>query len=242
MVIDISHVTQRFGATTALDDVSLQVKHGEVVALVGPSGAGKSTLLRLMTSYIFPTAGTVQIGGVDTQEDSIRVRRMIGYLPERDAVYPEMRVMEYLSFRARLKGLTGRARQKKLRELVQRCGLGGVERALMGSLSKGETRRVLLADSLAGHPLVLLLDEPTLGLDPMNAERIQSFFVAPKDEGAVVFSTHDWREAETLATRVAVLNAGRLVAFESPAKMMADSGTSDLRGAVMKLVGKRGET
>jgi ABC-2 type transport system ATP-binding protein len=95
---------------------------------------------------------------------------------------------------------------------------------------------------LAGHPLVLLLDEPTLGLDPMNAERIQSFFVAPKDEGAVVFSTHDWREAETLATRVAVLNAGRLVAFESPAKMMADSGTSDLRGAVMKLVGKRGET
>ena len=241
-MIDISNVTQRFGAATALYDLSMQVERGQVVALVGPSGAGKTTLLRLMTSYLFPSVGMIRIGGVDTREDSLRVRQMIGYLPERDAVYPEMRVMEYLAFRAKLKGLTGRVRHKKLRELVQRCGLVGLERALMGSLSKGETRRVLLADSLAGNPALLLLDEPTLGLDPLSAERMQSFFTATGDDGTVVFSTHDWREAEALATRVAVLNNGRLVAFETPARLMADTGCGDLRQAVMKLTGDRGAT
>jgi ABC-2 type transport system ATP-binding protein len=242
MMIDISHVHQQFGAVTALDDLSLQVARGQVVALVGPSGAGKTTLLRLMTSYLFPSLGTVRIGGVDTKEDSLRVRKMIGYLPERDAVYPDMRVMEYLLFRSRLKGLTGRARHKKLRELVQRCGLIGLERALLGSLSKGETRRVLLADSLAGNPALLLLDEPTLGLDPLSAERMQLLIASPKDEGTVVFSTHDWREAETLASHVAVLHNGRLVAFDTPARLVADGGAADLRSAVMKLTGDKGAT
>lgn len=218
----------------------MQVERGEVVALVGPSGAGKTTLLRLMSSYLFPTSGVVRIGGVDTREDSLRVRQMIGYLPERDAVYPEMRVLEYLAFRARLKGLTGRARHKKLRELVQRCGLGGLERAFMGTISKGETRRVLLADSLAGNPALLLLDEPTLGLDPLSAERVQSFFAAGGDKGTVVFSTHDWREAETLATRVAVLHNGRLAAFDRPARLIADAGATELKKAVMKLTGEKG--
>ena len=240
MMVEISNVTQRFGAVTALSDLSLQVERGQVVALVGPSGAGKTTLLRLLSSYLFPSMGMVRINGVNTQENSLKVRQMIGYLPERDAVYPEMRVMEYLAFRARLKGLIGRARHKKLRELIQRCGLTGLERALMGSLSKGEARRVLLADSLVGGPALLLLDEPTLGLDPLSAERMQSLFASTGDDGTVVFSTHDWLEAETLATRVAVLQDGRLVAFEAPAKLLADTGAVDLKRAVMKLTGERG--
>jgi ABC-2 type transport system ATP-binding protein len=242
MMIDISHVTQRFGAVTALDDLSMQVERGEIVALVGPSGAGKTTLLRLMSSYLLPSLGSVRVGGVDTQEDSLRVRQMIGYLPEHDAVYPEMRVMEYLAFRARLKGLTGRARHKKLREVVQRCGLTGLERAFMGTLSKGETRRVLLADSLVGAPALLLLDEPTLGLDPLSAERMQSFFASTGEKGTVVFSTHDWHEAETLATRVVVLHDGHLVAFLPPARLLADTGAEDLKRAVMKLIGTKGAT
>lgn len=221
-------------------DVSLRVDRSQVVALVGPSGAGKSTLLRLVSSCLLPTEGSIHVGGVETRVDSREVRRMVGYLPERDAVYPEMRLMEYLSFRARLKGLAGRARHKRLRELAVRCGLRGMEGALLGNLSKGEVRRVLLADSLMGNPAVLLLDEPTLGLDPANAARVRSMVSAAGAESAVLFSTHDLGEAQALAARVAVLDHGRLVAFDAPAGLMASTGAQDLRGAFHALTAREG--
>lgn len=239
-MIEVSHVTQRFGAVKALDDISLEVERGQIVALVGPSGAGKTTLLRLMSSFLFPSAGEVRLGGMDTRTQSLEVRRMVGYLPERDAVYPEMRVREFLAFRARLKGATGRPRQKRLRELVQRCGLKGLEGALMGNLSKGEVRRVLLAESMVGHPAVLLLDEPTMGLDPANAIKARSLVASAAQEGTVVLSTHDLDEAEALATRVAILNRGRLVAFDAPAVLVAATGGRDLRTAVVALTSREG--
>lgn len=239
-MIEISHVTQRFGGVTALADVSLRVDRSQVVALVGPSGAGKSTLLRLVSSCLLPSEGSIHVGGVETRADSREVRRMVGYLPERDAVYPEMRMMEYLTFRARLKGLAGRARHKRLRELAVRCGLRGMEGALLGNLSKGEVRRVLLADSLMGDPAVLLLDEPTLGLDPANAARVRSMVSAAGAESAVLFSTHDLGEAQALAARVAVLDHGRLVALDTPAGLMASTGAPDLRGAFHLLTAREG--
>lgn len=240
IMIELSHVTQRFGRVAALADVSARLERGQVVALIGASGAGKTTLLRLMAACLLPTEGAIRVDGVDTRSDSRAVRRKVGYLPERDAVYPEMRVLEYLSFRARLKGLSGRARHKKLRELMARCGLQGLEGALLGNLSKGETRRVLLADSLSGTPPVLLLDEPTLGLDPANADRIRSLIAGAGAEGVVVFSTHDWSEAQSLASRVAVLHRGRLAAFDPPAALTARAHAEDFRSAVMALMARGG--
>lgn len=234
-MIDVSHVEQHFGAVSALHDVCLTIGPGETVGLIGPSGAGKTTLLRLLAGYMAPTRGRVVIGGKNTLDDGLAARRLIGYLPEKDPIYGEMRVMEYLTFRARLKGLSGRARQKRLRELVGRCGLAGLERALMGKLSKGEVRRVLLADCLAGSPPVVLMDEPTLGLDPVNAERIHALLARLGGEHTLVFSSHDMREAAALCSRVIVLNRGRVAADGAPVALMAERGVDNLADVVVAL-------
>lgn len=218
-MIEVENVTQRFGSVTALAGISFRVGRGEAIALIGSSGAGKTTLLRILSTYMVPTSGKVLVDGHDTVMDSLGARRSIGYLPEKDAIYPEMRVMEYLSFRAKLRGLYGRTRVKRLREMVGRCGLAGLERALIGNLSKGEARRVLLADSLAGEPEVVLLDEPTLGLDPLNVERIHALMASLRGHQALIFSTHDMAEAELLAGRVMMLGWGRLLACDSPANL-----------------------
>jgi ABC-2 type transport system ATP-binding protein len=234
-MIEVSHVSQRFGGVTALDDVSLRIERGETIGLIGPSGAGKTTLFRLLACYMAPTEGTITIDGHATLNDSLAVRRSLGYLPEKDPIYGEMRVMEYLNFRARLKGLAGRARTKRLRELIGRCGLAGLERALMGRLSKGEVRRVLLADCLAGSPPLVLMDEPTLGLDPVNAERVRSVLARLAGEHTVIFSSHDMREAEVLCGRVVVMNRGRIAAAGAPAALVAGQGVSSLADAVSGL-------
>jgi ABC-2 type transport system ATP-binding protein len=177
----------------------------------------------------------VRVNGVNVLEDSLRVRRMLGYLPEKDPIYPEMRVMEYMTFRAKLRGLSGRTRVKRLRELVGRYGLAGLEKALIGHLSKGEIRRVLLADCLVGDPEVVLLDEPTLGLDPVNTQRLKSAFAQLKGEKTVMFSTHDMAEAESLCTRVLVLHQGRVAAFAPPAELIRRHGVDGL-GDVIRAV------
>jgi ABC-2 type transport system ATP-binding protein len=234
-MICVDHIRQQFGRVMALRDVSFTIDRGEMVGLIGPSGAGKTTLLRVLSTYMAPTSGTVTINGVHLTEDSLRIRRMLGYMPEKDPIYPEMRVLEYLSFRAQLRGLSGRTRVKRLRELIGRCGLAGLERALMGKLSKGELRRVLLADCLAGDPELVLLDEPTLGLDPVNSQRIKTSFAQMKGERTVVFSTHDMAEAESLCTRVMVLHQGQVSAFAPPADLIRGHGVANL-GEVIKAV------
>ena len=232
-MIEVGHLTQQFGRVTALRDVSFHIGRGETVALIGPSGAGKTTLLRVLSTYIAPTAGSVTVGGHDVVTESLKVRRIMGYLPEKDPIYPEMRVMEYLTFRVRLRGLSGRTRTKRLRELIGRCGLAGLERAIMGNLSKGEVRRVLLADCLAAEPEVILLDEPTLGLDPINTDRLRGLFTQLKAERTVVFTTHDMAEAESLASRVMVLKRGAMTALATPQALMRERGVTSL-AAVLK--------
>lgn len=239
-MIEVGHLTQQFGLVTALRDVSFHIARGETVALIGPSGAGKTTLLRVLATYMAPTSGTVLIGGNDVITQSLAIRRMLGYLPEKDPIYPEMRVMEYLVFRARLRGLSGRTRVKRLRELIGRCGLAGLERALMGNLSKGEVRRVLLADCLVGEPEVILMDEPTLGLDPVNGERIRGSFSHLKEARTLIFSTHDMTEAESLCTRVMILNRGLIAAFDSPAELIRKQNVANLGEVIQALVSKGG--
>lgn len=235
-MIDISHVGQRFGRVIALQDVTVKIERGETVGLIGPNGAGKTTLLRILAGYRMPGEGRVVIDGHNTLHESLAARRALGYMTEKDAVYGEMRVMEYLIFRAQLKGLRGRSRQKRLRELMGRCGLAGLERALMGKLSKGEIRRVLLADCLVGAPPVILMDEPTLGLDPVNAERVRSLIATLRGEHTVVFSSHDMMEAQALCGRVLVMNRGCLAADGSPAALMAEHQAQNLAEVVIAVV------
>lgn len=239
-MIEVSHLKQQFGRVTALSDISFCISRGETIALIGPSGAGKTTLLRVLATYMAPTSGTVLIGGHDVTTQSLEIRRMLGYLPERDPIYPEMRVMEYLVFRARLRGLSGRTRVKRLRELIGRCGLAGLERALMGNLSKGEVRRVLLADCLVGEPELILMDEPTLGLDPVNGDRIRATFSHLKEERTLIFSTHDMAEAESLSTRVLILNRGSVAAFGAPAELIRQQNAANLGEVIQTLVAKGG--
>ncbi|MEI6563868.1 MAG: ABC transporter ATP-binding protein [bacterium] len=234
-MIEVENIKQKFGRVTALSGLSFQINRGEAIALVGPSGAGKTTLLRVLSTYMSPSSGKVLIGGQDVVSDSLRVRRLIGYMPEKDAIYPEMRVMEYLTFRARLRGLYGRTRVKRLREMIGRCGLAGLERALIGNLSKGEIRRVLLADCLSGEPEVILLDEPTLGLDPLNVERIHASISSLEGNRTLVFSTHDMAEAELLSSRVMILCRGVVAAFASPRELFQQYGVPTL-GDVVKAV------
>lgn len=234
-----NQVAKRFGPVSALAGVSFRVERLEMVAVIGASGAGKTTLLRLLSTYMAPSSGYVEINGVDTVHDSLAVRRMLGYLPERDPVYPGMRVLEYLTFRAQLRGLSGRTRTKRIRELIGRCGLAGLERALMGGLSKGEVRRVLLADSLVGDPALVLLDEPTLGLDPLNGDRVRSAFMHLKGERTVLFSTHDMGEAAALASRVLILDRGRVAALGTPGDLLQRYQATDL-GMVVKRIATGG--
>lgn len=238
-MIAVDHVSQRYGRVAALQDISLTIGRGEVVGLVGPSGAGKTTLLRLLAGFQVPAHGTVTIGGHSTARESLAARKLIGYLPEKEPVYAEMRVAEYLSFRAGLKGLAGRMRTKRLREVIGRCGLAGLEQALLGGLSKGEVRRVLLADCLAGAPPVLLMDEPTMGLDPINTARIRAWLAHLRGEHTLVLSSHDMAEAQSLCDRVVVLNRGHLLADAGPGALMAAQGVSNLVDAVTRLVTER---
>ena len=234
-MICAEHLVQRFGRVSALVEVSFSIERGEMIGLIGPSGAGKTTLLRVLSTCMTPTSGVITLDGINTREESLRVRRLLGYMPEKDPLYPGMRVMEYLTFRAQLRGLSGRTRTKRLRELVGRCGLAGLEKALMGKLSKGEVRRVLLADCLVGEPAVVLLDEPTLGLDPLNGERVRAVFSQMKGERTVMFSTHDMAEAESLCSRVMILDRGRLAAFAAPGDLLKQFGVAGL-GEVIKAV------
>ena len=238
-MIEARDISKRFGRLAALDGVSFHFGVGEIVALVGPSGAGKSTLLRLAACYFAPTSGTLAVGGCDTTADSLGARRALGYLPEDDPVYPEMRVGEYLFFRARLKGLSGRTRNKRLHELMLRCGLAGLERVSMGRLSKGETRRVLLADALVADPRVVLLDEPTIGQDPEAAERVRALIGRLSGDRTVLFSTHDMAEAERLAAKVLVLVHGRVAACDTVAALKAATGAASLAEAVAALARAR---
>lgn len=234
-MIEARELTKRFGRQAAIDGLSFRIDRGDSVALVGPSGAGKTTLLRLMAGYFAPSAGSLSVAGFNMASDSLGARRQVGYLPEADPIYREMRVGEYLQYRACLKGLSGRARTKRLRELVLRCGLAGLERAFLGRLSKGETRRVLLADALVAEPAIVLLDEPAIGLDPDSAERVRALIARHASERTVVFSTHDMAEAERLATKVLVLVRGRCVAFDAAAALKVAGGVASLSEVVARL-------
>jgi len=235
--IDIQHLTKRYDTTTAVSDVSFAVQPGEIMGFLGPNGAGKTTTLRILTGLLAPTAGSVHIDGLDVATHSLDVRRRIGYLPENVSLYPEMRVQEYLSYRARIKGVGRSARAGRLDEVMSRCAVGDVRRHLIGRLSKGYRQRVALADCLLAHPTILILDEPTVGLDPHQIRQTRHLITELGKTATILLSTHILPEVEMVCQRVTIIDQGRIVAVDTPENLRrqltrgAPSVHVELRGA-----------
>ncbi len=214
--ISVEHLTKRYDTVTALADIAFDVQPGEIMGFLGPNGAGKTTALRILTGILAPTAGTARLDGLDVTEHPLEVRRRIGYLPEHVALYPEMRVQEYLAYRATIKAVPARGRRARIDEALEQCALTDVPRKLIGRLSKGYRQRVALADCLLAHPKILILDEPTVGLDPHQIRQTRGLITALGRSSTILLSTHILPEVEMTCHRVAIIDKGRIVAVDTP--------------------------
>ncbi|MBI1992789.1 MAG: ABC transporter ATP-binding protein [Candidatus Omnitrophica bacterium] len=234
--ISVRNLTKRYDNVTALADISFEVQTGEIVGFLGPNGAGKTTALRILTGMLSPTAGSVQIDGLDVAQRSLEVRRRIGYLPEHIALYPELRVQEYLSYRAAIKGVAAKERRARVAAAMERCVVTDVRRQLIGRLSKGYRQRVALADCLLGRPKILILDEPTVGLDPHQIRQTRELIRELGRTTTILLSTHILPEVEMICDRVTIIDKGRIVAVDTPDNLRRQlTGTQvvhvELRGA-----------
>jgi len=234
-VIQVEHVTRRFGALVAVNDVSCAIGAGEIVGFLGPNGAGKSTLLRMLATYLEPSTGTIRIAGIDTRADPLGVRAKIGYLPEHNPLFEGMRTDRFLDFLGRVRGLTRAERKQRIGWCSERLGLAAVLERPMRECSKGYRQRIGLAGALLHDPPVLLLDEPTHGLDPLQVVAFRKFLHEIAKERAVLFSSHILAEVAAISSRLLVLQAGALVLDGA-----VDELGSDLEGTVLRAIQKRG--
>jgi ABC-2 type transport system ATP-binding protein len=209
-MIQVANLTKYFGPVLAVDHVSFEVDAGEVVGFLGPNGAGKTTTMRILTGYLPATSGVARVAGFDVMTESLEVRRSIGYLPESVPLYPEMRVDEYLTFRAKLKGVLRKERPQHIEYCLERCRLREVRRRLIGTLSKGYRQRVGLADAMVHDPPILILDEPTAGLDPLQIRETLALIRELGEKRTVLLSTHILSEVEAACERVIIITAGRV--------------------------------
>ena len=215
-MIEVEGLTKRYTGATAVNEVSFSVGRGEIVGLLGPNGAGKSTTMRVLSGFMPATSGTVRVAGFDVFHDSDEVRRRIGYMPENNPLYPEMRVREYLKFRARLKGLGWKKSRERVSTVMEQCGLADVGRRLIGQLSKGYRQRVGLADALVHEPELIILDEPTIGLDPQQIRAVRQLIKGLATSHTVLISTHILPEAEMTCNRMLILYGGKILAADTP--------------------------
>lgn len=214
-MIEVRELTKRYAKYTAVNDVSFQVGRGEIVGLLGPNGAGKSSILRILSGFMPATSGTVRIAGYDVFHDADEVRRRIGYMPENNPLHMEMRVREYLKFRARLKGL-GRAKvRERVATVLEQCALKDVQKRIIGQLSKGYKQRVGLADALVHEPELIILDEPTIGLDPNQLRSVRQLIKELGGSHTVLLSTHILPEVEMTCSRVLILHGGQILAADT---------------------------
>jgi ABC-2 type transport system ATP-binding protein len=211
-VIAVSQLTKAYGNVLAVDHIDFEVAKGQIVGFLGPNGAGKSTTLRMLTCYMAPTGGGATINGFDIFHQSEQVRQNLGYLPENTPLYTEMKVEEYLHFRGRLRGMDRKLRNERIEYVVRKCWLGDFRKRIIGHLSKGMRQRVGLADALLHNPAVLILDEPTVGLDPSQVIESRSLLKELAGQHTILLSTHILREVEATCDRAIFIRQGRIVA------------------------------
>jgi len=230
-MIKVSQLTKRYARTTAVDQISFEVAKGQIVGFLGPNGAGKTTTMRMLTCFLPPSSGTATVAGFDVLEQPMEVKKRIGYLPETPPIYPEMETSEYLQFVGQLKGLSGVDLTKRIDYVCQRCAISDVKTRLLGKLSKGYRQRVGLAQAIIHNPDVLILDEPTAGLDPKQINETRDLIKDLAGEHTIILSTHILPEVEQTCEQVIIINKGKLVATDSVRNLQAHA-----RGAETVLV------
>ena len=218
-MIEVKNLTKRYGATVAVNDVSFDAKAGEVLGFLGPNGAGKTTTMRILTCYLSADAGTAKVAGYDVFEESIEVRKQIGYLPESAPLYTDMGVLDYLNFIAQIRGIPKSHRKERIREVIDICGLEKVIQKDVGELSKGYRQRLGLSQALIHAPSILILDEATSGLDPSQIIEIRNLIKEIGKEKMIIFSSHILPEVSATCSRILIINEGRLVANGTPEEL-----------------------
>ena len=226
-MIEVVNLTKRYAGHRAVMGVSFSVAKGEIVGLLGPNGAGKSTIMRILSCYMPATSGTARVAGFDVFKEADEVRRHIGYMPENNPLHRDMRVRDYLKFRARLKGLSRGTCRERVDIVIQQCGLGDVSKRVISHLSKGFQQRVGLADALVHEPDLIILDEPTAGLDPNQIRSVRKLIKDLAEKHTVLLSTHILPEVEVTCSRVLILHQGRVLADDTPRnleKLVSENG------------------
>jgi len=214
-MITVKELTKRYARNTAVDHISFDVAKGQIVGFLGPNGAGKTTTMRMLTCFLTPTSGSATVAGYDVLEQPLEVKKRIGYLPETPPLYPEMETAEYLAFVGKLKGLSGAELRKRVDYVCDRCAVADVKNKLLGKLSKGYRQRVGLAQSIIHNPDVLILDEPTAGLDPKQINETRDLIKSFGGDHTIILSTHILPEVEQICEQVIIINKGKLVATDS---------------------------
>ncbi|HEY4186678.1 MAG TPA: ATP-binding cassette domain-containing protein [Polyangia bacterium] len=221
LMIRVENLTKEYGPVTAVNKVTFNVRKGEVLGFLGPNGAGKSTTMKMLTCYIAPTSGVATVAGHDVFDDSLEVRKRLGYLPEDTPLYRDMTVQEYLEFAAEMRQMDPSKRGRRIKEIGGRCGLGDVAGKLVGELSKGYRQRLGLAQAMLHDPDILILDEPTSGLDPNQIVEIRQLIKELGQEKTVILSTHILPEVQATCSRILIISGGKLVADDTPEALRA---------------------
>jgi len=226
-MIEVCNLTKNYGDFTAISNVSFSVKAGEIVGFLGPNAAGKTTTMRVITGYLSPSAGCVKVDGYDVYEQGMQVKKITGYLPEKPPVYPDLSVRSYLKFVAEIKGVASREIAKNVESAMEKTAISNVAYKLIGNLSKGYQQRVGLAQALVHNPKVLILDEPTVGLDPTQIIEVRNLIKSLKDSHTVVLSTHILPEVSMTCSRVVIINKGNIIAEDTPANLTKKVATDE---------------
>jgi ABC-2 type transport system ATP-binding protein len=249
-IIEVENLTKQYAGRIAVDHISFDVEEGEVVGFLGPNGAGKSTTMRILAGFMPATSGAARVAGLDVFQHSLEARKRVGYMPEMAPLYNDMRVKEYLRFRGELKGMGGRALRKRVGEVMDLCSVTDVRRRLIGNLSKGYRQRVALADALVHRPPLLILDEPTNGLDPVQVRHVREMLRGLRPKQSILLSTHNLHEVEQTCDRVVMIHRGRICACDTPRNLTRNlrasstlhlelSGKGDLLKGLESLAGVR---
>ncbi len=237
-MIKVKDLTKRYARTVAVNQISFEVAKGQIVGFLGPNGAGKTTTMRMLTCFLPPSAGTATVAGFDVLEQPLEVKKRIGYLPETPPIYPEMETLEYLRFVGKLKGLSGAELQKRVDYVSERCAIVDVKTKLLGKLSKGYRQRVGLAQAIIHNPDVLVLDEPTAGLDPKQINETRDLIKDLAGEHTIILSTHILPEVEQTCEQVVIINKGKLVATDSVRNLQARARGAE--SVVVEIAGRTG--